>query len=115
MDDVEQLSFEEQRALQEERLPAQIERVRAGSSFYAGRFGEQPVRSLDELAELPFVTKAELLAAQAEAPPLGDIAAVPQERIARLHITSGTTGTPLMIGFTASDLARSSEWQAGFP
>jgi phenylacetate-CoA ligase len=105
----ERLSPDDQRALQEQRLGPQIERVRAGSPFYARRLGMEPVRSLSELAQLPFVTKAELLAAQAETPPLGDVAAVAQERILRLHITSGTTGTPLMIGFTASDLARSSE------
>ena len=54
------------------------------------------------------MTKAELLAAQAEDPPLGPLAGVPQEEIARLHVTSGTTGTPLLIGFTRGDLERSS-------
>ena len=106
MDDVEQLSFEEQLALQERALPEQIDRVRAGSVFYRGRLGR--ARSLAELAEQPFVTKAELLAAQAEDPPLGPLAGVPQEDIVRLHVTSGTTGTPLLIGFTRSDLERSS-------
>jgi phenylacetate-CoA ligase len=104
--DVERLSLDEQRALQQERLPAQIEHVRSGTSFYREL---PPVRSLGELAELPFVTKAELLAAQAEAPPLGSIAGVPQEDVVRIHMTSGTTGTPLMIGFTAGDLVHSSE------
>src|SRR3954454_7240630 len=106
MDDVEQLPFEGQGALQEGALAAQIERVRAGSPFYRERLG--PVRTLAELAEQPFVTKAELLAAQAEDPPLGPIAGVPQEEIVRLHVTSGTTGTPLLIGFTRGDLERSS-------
>jgi phenylacetate-CoA ligase len=106
--DVERLSFEEQRALQERELPAQIERIRAGSAFYRDRLGDEPIGTLDELAQLPFVTKAELLAAQAEDPPLGPVAAVPQEGIVRVHITSGTTGTPLLIGFTRRDLERSS-------
>jgi phenylacetate-CoA ligase len=106
MNDVEGLSFAEQLALQERALAAQIERVRAGSPFYRERLS--PLRSLAELAEQPFVTKAELLAAQAEEPPLGPIAGVPQEEIVRLHVTSGTTGTPLLIGFTRGDLERSS-------
>jgi len=67
----------EQLALQEERLPLQIERVRAGSPFYRDRLG--PVRTLAELAAQPFVTKAELLAAQADDPPLGPNAGAPRE------------------------------------
>jgi phenylacetate-CoA ligase len=115
--EVEGLAFETQLALQEERLGAQIERVRAGAPFYRDRLSA--VRSLDDLAAQPFVTKQELLAAQAEDPPLGALAGVPQEQIIRLHVTSGTTGTPLLIGFTAGDLERSSEagarafWSAG--
>jgi phenylacetate-CoA ligase len=97
VDEVERLSFEEQLALQEERLAAQTTRV----------VGE-PLRMLAELAELPFVTKVELLAAQAEDPPLGPLARVSQEEVVRMHVTSGTTGTPLLIGFTRGDLERSS-------
>jgi phenylacetate-CoA ligase len=117
--DVELLPLDARRRLQEELLPAQIEHVRAGSPFYAERLGDRPVRTLEDLAALPFVTKSELLAAQAEDPPLGAIAGVALEQIVRLHITSGTTGTPLMIGFTRGDLERSMEagarafWAAG--
>jgi phenylacetate-CoA ligase len=106
MGDAERLSFEEQLALQERALAGQIERVRAGSAFYGERLGT--VRTLAQLAEQPFVTKAELLEAQAADPPLGPIACVPQEETVRLHVTSGTTGTPLLIGFTRGDLERSS-------
>ena len=106
MDALERLSFAEQLALQERALPAQIDRVRHGSAFYRERLA--PVRSLAELAQQPFVTKAELLAAQAEDPPLGPLAGVAQEEIVRLHVTSGTTGTPLLVGFTRGDLERSS-------
>ncbi len=109
MTDVERLSLDEQLAVQEERLPGQIERVRTGSPFYRERLGDAPVGSLADLAELPFVTKAELLAAQAQNPPLGPVAGVPREEIVRLHVTSGTTGTPLLIGFTRGDLEHSSE------
>ena len=105
--DVERLPLDGQRRLQEQLLPAQIARVRAASPFYAERLGEGAVDTLDELASLPFVTKAELLEAQAEDPPLGPIAGAAREDIVRLHVTSGTTGTPLLIGFTAADLERS--------
>jgi phenylacetate-CoA ligase len=117
--EVERAPLEEQRKLQEEALPSQIEHVRAGSSFFARRLGDHPIRTLEDLATLPFVTKAELLAAQAERPPLGDVAGVGLEQVARLHITSGTTGAPLLVGFTSGDLERSTEagarafWAAG--
>jgi phenylacetate-CoA ligase len=117
--DVERLSLDAQRELQERLLPAQIEHVRAGSPFFADRLGDRPVRTLDDLASLPFVTKAELLAAQSEDPPLGGIAGVAREQVVRLHVTSGTTGTPLLIGFTRGDLERSTAagarafWSAG--
>jgi phenylacetate-CoA ligase len=105
--DVERLPLEQQHALQEERLPGQIAHVQTGSSFFAERLNGAVPRTLAELAELPFVTKPELRAAQGESPPLGAVAGVPLERLARLHVTSGTTGTPLLIGFTANDLERS--------
>jgi phenylacetate-CoA ligase len=106
---VERLPLREQQRLQEELLPAQLDRVRAGSAFYAERLGDAQVRTLADLARLPFVTKAELLAAQAEDSPLGPLAGVPLAEVRRLHVTSGTTGTPLLIGFTAGDLERSTE------
>jgi phenylacetate-CoA ligase len=105
--DVERLPLEQQLALQEDLLPGQIAQVLAGSPFFADRLRGANPRTLAELAELPFVTKPELRAAQAESPPLGGVAGVPLDRIARFHVTSGTTGTPLLIGFTANDLGRS--------
>lgn len=106
--DIELLDFDKQRALQERLLPQQVAHVVAGSPFFAERLGSAPPRTLNELAELPFVTKQELRNAQAADPPLGTIAGVPNRRIARLHVTSGTTGVPLLIGFTSADLQRSS-------
>jgi phenylacetate-CoA ligase len=87
-----------------EGLAEQIDHVRARTRFYRERLGEAPVRTLEDLAALPFTTKAELLAAQAAEPPL---AGEPLDGVVRLHVTSGTTGTPLLIGFTAGDLERS--------
>lgn len=107
LSDVERLDPEQQRTLQENRLPAQIEHARSGSRFYAARLGDERVRSLEDLAELPFTTKQELRDAQGEDPPLGTVAGVPPDRLSRLHVTSGTTGTPLLIGFTARDLESS--------
>ena len=54
-------------------------------------------------AEIPFLTKAELREGQRRNPPFGDHLCVPKEQLVRMHVTSGTTGDPVAIGFTQSD------------
>ena len=49
------------------------------------------------------LTKAELRDGQRRNPPFGDHLCVPQERLVRMHVTSGTTGDPVAIGFTQAD------------
>jgi phenylacetate-CoA ligase len=77
--------------------------------FYAERLrtgGLDPlrVRSVADLAALPFTEKDELRRSQAEHPPLGGNQGAPLERIVRMQATGGTTGDPMRIGFTAADL-----------
>jgi phenylacetate-CoA ligase len=119
LSEVERLDPEQQRALQAERLPAQLEHVRRGSPFFAERLGDEPVTGVDDLALLPLTSKQELRDAQAEEPPLGTVAGVPRDRLSRFHVTSGTTGTPLLVGFTPRDVEASTRagsrafWAAG--
>jgi len=80
----EQLSRDELRALQLERLRAS--------------FGVR-IDSLDQVAELPFTTKSALR----EAYPFG-LLQVPVSELARLHASSGTHGKPTVVGYTAGDL-----------
>src|SRR3954471_4048251 len=61
-----------------------------------------------DLAELPLTTKAELRADQAAHPPFGSRLCTPREALVRLHVTSGTTGEPVAIGFTRSNHAANS-------
>ena len=65
------------------------------------RAGAHPddLKSLSDLAKFPFTTKQDLR----EAYPFG-LFAVPRERIARLHASSGTTGKPTVVGYTQADL-----------
>jgi phenylacetate-CoA ligase len=73
----------------------------AGNRFYARKFAAAGVshadlRTPDDIARLPFTTKQELAADQAEHPPYGSALSFPLDRYARLHQTSGTsTGRPL--------------------
>ncbi len=57
------------------------------------------IRSLDDVRRLPFTTKEDLRRAY----PFG-LMAVPRAQLARLHGSSGTTGKPTIVGYTAEDL-----------
>src|SRR4051812_31724109 len=73
------------------------------SPFWRERLGG---RARDgDLASLPLTTKAELRADQAGHPPFGTRLCAPREALVRLHVTSGTTGEPVAIGFTRADHA----------
>ena len=72
------------------------------SPFYAKKFEGidlADVKSQADFEKLPFTEKADLR----EAYPLG-LAAVPQEKIVRIHSSSGTTGTPVIIPYTQKDV-----------
>ena len=60
----------------------------------------QDVKTLDDVRQLPFTLKADLR----EHYPFGMFAR-PRESLARLHASSGTTGKPTVVGYTARDLA----------
>ena len=92
-------------ALQLERLRFTLNHAYANNPCYRRSFdvagvGPQDLRSLQDLARFPFTTKADLRAAY----PYGFFA-VPMERIARVHASSGTTGKPTVVGYTREDIA----------
>lgn len=89
-------------------LSLQLEYVMRHSGFYQRKFAGLVV-SPERLAELPFTTKDEVRAAEAEDPPFGPLRAADQSEIVRLHVTSGTTGRPVSIGFTERDLRMQAE------
>lgn len=85
--------------LQAERLRALLD-VLPGNAFYRRKFADAgldvaTVRTLADLARLPFTTKDELLASQDAYPPYGENLTYPRPRYCRLHQTSGTAGKPL--------------------
>jgi phenylacetate-CoA ligase len=88
--------------LQVARLQACIQRLQqADAPFYARLRGIDPagVRSLDDLARLPFTIKDDLR----DHYPFG-LFAVPRRDIVRIHASSGTTGKPTVVGYTRADL-----------
>src|SRR5450631_2973613 len=91
-------------AVQLKRLQAVLERVYAKVPFYKEKFdkyGIRPgdVKSLADLQLLPFTTKQDMR----DSYPYGLFAA-PMEEIVRIHASSGTTGKPTVVGYTASDI-----------
>ncbi len=105
---IESMPADPLRRLQEEKLRRQMAYNYERSAFYRRKFdaaGFQPgdIRTLDDLAQLPFTTKEELRDSQIEHPPLGAHAAVPMEQVIRVHSSSGTTGRPSYVGITRHD------------
>ena len=94
---------------------AQLASLFERSAFYrrkltAAGFGSAAAAGgLERLGELPFTEKDELRASQAAHPPLGDHAAIDIRQAARIYSTSGTSGAPLYIPLTKSDVE---DWRA---
>ncbi|MEK9580289.1 MAG: phenylacetate--CoA ligase PaaK [Acidimicrobiaceae bacterium] len=101
---IETASIDELRTLQTERLQSTLRNAYANIDHYTRAFdaaGVHPddVTSLDDLARLPFLVKDDLR----EAYPFG-MFAVPREDLVRVHASSGTTGKPTVVGYTAADI-----------
>ena len=85
-----------------ERLQDCIGRVKSQVPFYRERLsGIEPgsIQSLADLTRLPFTNKQDLR----ENYPFG-LFAVPRADVVRIHASSGTTGKPTVVGYTASDI-----------
>lgn len=101
---IERASVDELRALQMERLRWSLRHAYENSPFYRRHFEAHEVHpddleSLDDLARFPFTEKAHLR----DTYPFG-MFAVPRERVARVHASSGTTGKPTVVGYTLKDV-----------
>jgi len=104
LESIETASVDELRALQTERLGRSVRHAYDNVPHYRSRFaaaGVHPddIKTLDDLAKLPFTAKADLR----ENYPFG-LFAVPREQVARIHASSGTTGKPTVVGYTSDDL-----------
>jgi phenylacetate-CoA ligase len=91
-------------------LPAQLSYVARTSPFYRRLWADAGVdathvRTLADLAALPFTEKDDLRRSQDDQPPLGETQGAPLDEIVRIQCTGGTTGVPMRIGFTLEDLA----------
>src|SRR5258707_2962966 len=104
LEPIEKGSSKDLKKLQLERLRWSLSHAYDNVPHYRRKFdaaGVKPgdCRALEDLAKFPFTTKADLR----ESYPFG-MFAVPMERIVRIHASSGTTGKPTVVGYTAKDI-----------
>ena len=96
--------------LQFARLKNMVERVYTNVPFYRKKLeaaGVKPsdIKTLADIAKLPFTSKDDLR----ETYPYG-LLAVPQSEIVEIHMSSGTTGTPVVDAYTKRDM---DDWSEG--
>lgn len=104
-EDAQTLPRGELRRLQAERLVAQVARLYERVPFYRARWdaaGVRPedIRGLDDLARLPFTSKLDMR----EVFPYG-LLAVDRDDVVEVHMSSGTTGKPVVDAYTHRDMA----------
>lgn len=101
----ESMDREDLTQLQIERLQLTLNRVYRNVAFYNDLFDRgsvniEGIKSLDDLKLLPFTTQEDLRKSYPY-----DMFAVPLKDIVRIHSTSGTTGKPIVVGYTKTDIA----------
>jgi phenylacetate-CoA ligase len=107
--EIETLAIDKLRSLQNERLVKQVETLYHKVPFYKRIFDEAhikptAIKSVQDLHLIPFTKKDALR----ENYPFG-LFTLPRTEVARLHCSSGTTGKPIVVGYTQNDLGIFSE------
>ncbi|NBY33847.1 MAG: phenylacetate--CoA ligase [Betaproteobacteria bacterium] len=104
LDPIEKASIDELRSLQLKRLKATLHHAYTYSPVYRAKFDAAGIhpdecKSLADLSKFPFTAKSDLR----DSYPFG-MFAVPQSQVVRIHASSGTTGKPTVVGYTANDV-----------
>ncbi|HJV25408.1 MAG TPA: phenylacetate--CoA ligase PaaK [Aromatoleum sp.] len=104
LEPIEKASQDELRALQLERLKWSVRHAYENVPHYRASFDAKGVhpddlKTLEDLAKFPFTAKSDLR----DNYPFG-MFAVPREKVARVHASSGTTGKPTVVGYTLKDI-----------
>src|ERR1700691_2653673 len=112
MDDTERASRDEIMALQTRRLAWSLAHAYDNVAHYKKAFDKAGVhpsdfRQLSDLAKFPFTVKTDLR----DNYPF-NMFAVPREKLVRVHASSGTTGKPIVVGYTRADIDMWSEVMA---
>src|SRR5579864_2317022 len=108
--EIETMGPVERRRLESERLTQQIAYNYRSSAFFAAKLdaaGVKPeqIRTVEDLARIPFMEKREIALSQEDGALLGANQCARLEDIVRIQATGGTTGQPMRIGWTRQDTA----------
>jgi phenylacetate-CoA ligase len=109
---LELMERKELEELQLQRLKSVVEKVYKNVPFYQNKLKQagitpQDIKSLKDLVKLPTTKKQDLR----DNYPFG-LFAVPLEEVVRVHASSGTTGKPTVVGYTAKDIETWSDLMA---
>ena len=104
LEPIERASQDELQALQLQRLQWSLKHAYDNVPHYRQAFDAKGVhpsdlKSISDLSRFPFTVKSDLR----DHYPFG-LFAVPRERVARIHASSGTTGKPTVVGYTLKDI-----------
>jgi phenylacetate-CoA ligase len=102
--DVECMSKDELAALQGQRLRDLAAYVYENNRIYKDRFDQiglkpQDINSIEDITSLPFTTKMDMR----DSYPFG-LFSKPIKEISEIHVSSGTTGNPTVVGYTKEDI-----------
>lgn len=106
---VETMPLENLKNLQSERLVNLVHYVYEHSPFYRQKLDEagvspSDIRGIEDIVKLPFTTKLDLR----DNYPFG-LFSLPRQEAVEIHVSSGTTGNPTVVGYTREDLKLWSE------
>ena len=105
---IETMPKEELQAMQLELLQKLVKNTYRDSKFYRERMDEagvkpEDIKTLDDIRKLPFMKKTDLRDNYPD-----KLFVRPYSELVRVHVSSGTTGKPTVVGYTAKDLEN---WQ----
>jgi len=106
--EIEVAPLDRVRAVQEEKLVAQMAYLKDRSPFYQKKFADagvdfDDIRTIEDLQKLPFTLKTEIRESLAAKPPFGLHLAAHRQDVIQMQASSGTTGSPSYIALTESD------------
>ena len=115
--EAETMSPQEREAVILGKLTHQVRYAYEHSDFYRELWRDAEVspadiKSLDDFAKLPILTKEDIRREQESHPPFGRYLCIPEESVLRIHGTSGTTGNPTIFGIGGEDWERIAEAHA---
>ena len=100
---IETMSRENLKEIQSDNLKKMIEYITKNSSFYKKKFSDHgitpgDIKSIDDIKKLPFTTKEDMR----DNYPFGIFSQ--KDALAEIHVSSGTTGNPTLVGYTKEDI-----------